>query len=79
MRGLDEAFTECYAFWEVVDVQEHELNPDQCKSRPSKETVSVLESVVEAFAKGGIGEDDDAKEFCQDDVGDGNSSDRSLR
>lgn len=64
MRSLEECLSERLSFRQVVNVEEHELDPDQCEGGPSEETMGVLEGVVETLAEPGVGEDDDAEEFC---------------
>lgn len=76
LRGPDEGVSKSLTLRQVVDGEEHELNPDQCESGPSEETMGVLEGVVETLAEGGVGEDDDAEELSQDDIGDGDGADR---
>lgn len=59
-------------------MEDTHLNPDQGEGRPSKESMGVLEAVVEPLAHSRKGEDEDTKKLSQDDIGDCDSSDRGL-
>ena len=75
---LDQLLTESLVLGKIVEVEEHELNPDQSESGPPKPSVSVFEGIVEAPSESWIGENDDACEFKQYNIGNYEGLDGSL-